>query len=385
MLRTLGACGSVGFIASGAIRSAGLAIVLVVLGSLQAAAAGPYVTPENYLQVANLCFRAVYGSGALRGTEQNGQFWMDRIQTDYGLDPATQEWHVTLNNGQSYRLRWIAKHCPPPQSASYFPAPGTPVTATPPVTITPPAGGWHVGGTVGGNWTVVPSVNILDVFSLGTPDASKSSGTGGGGDSGVHTSIHFGWDTPGYYHHYWDPRDWSLGGEVQIGYSTNNATTSIPGVSSAPGDTINVKQGWDGGVIGRVGVPIAPQVIVYGTAGLAWQDVQATVTCSSMTPFSCGRLGPVAPISVTNDTTRVGFQLGAQFEYAVSANWKLRGEYRYADYGDWTALYGNPANLAVNTDIHLRTNTVSVGLTYAFGGPPAPASSPFYTKALPAK
>jgi hypothetical protein len=48
-------------------------------------------------------------------------------------------------------------------------------------------------------------------------------------------------------------------------------------------------------------------------------------------------------------------------EYAFVA------EYRYADYGTYSATYGNPAKLAVSSDIRLRTQTATVGLSYSFG------------------
>jgi outer membrane immunogenic protein len=60
--------------------------------------------------------------------------------------------------------------------------------------------------------------------------------------------------------------------------------------------------------------------------------------------------------------------LGGGVEHAVAANLKLRAEYRYADYGTYSATYGNPANLAVSSDIRLRTQTATVGLSYSFGG-----------------
>jgi outer membrane immunogenic protein len=101
-----------------------------------------------------------------------------------------------------------------------------------------------------------------------------------------------------------------------------------------------------------------------------------------MTPSPCGRFGPVMPMSATNETTRAGWTTGVQIEQVIAGNWKLRGEYRYADYGDWTAVYGNPANVAVTSDIHLRINTLAVGLSYAFGEP-TPPRGPILFKAAP--
>ena len=46
----------------------------------------------------------------------------------------------------------------------------------------------------------------------------------------------------------------------------------------------------------------------------------------------------------------------------------LRAEYRYADYGTFSATFGNLANVAVNSDIRLRTQTATIGLSYSLSG-----------------
>jgi hypothetical protein len=44
------------------------------------------------------------------------------------------------------------------------------------------------------------------------------------------------------------------------------------------------------------------------------------------------------------------------------------GEYRYSDYGTWRTVLGNPATLAVTSDIRMRTHTALFGLAYTFMG-----------------
>ena len=72
-----------------------------------------------------------------------------------------------------------------------------------------------------------------------------------------------------------------------------------------------------------------------------------------------------------------------RIEYALTGNLRLRAEYRYSDYGTYSATYGNPANLAVSSAIRLRANTATLGLSYAFGGLSAQAPTlrpPLITK-----
>ncbi|MER9328680.1 outer membrane protein [Mesorhizobium sp. M0488] len=74
--------------------------------------------------------------------------------------------------------------------------------------------------------------------------------------------------------------------------------------------------------------------------------------------------GPYADIS----DTVTGYTLGAGVEYAVTDNWLVRGEYRFADFGRHTSqrhMIDNGAPL--NPDaIDLTTHDIRVGIAYKF-------------------
>jgi len=267
--------------------------------------------------------------------------------------------------------------CPPPATITPPTAPGTvapthssrmkPQAPVPSQNTEEVAVGPHAGVGIASKSTVCPDVTVTGVTSLGTPDTKNSAGTGCG-STGFGASIYVGYD--------WSlGLRWLAGIEADVGYATNNKTIGVPGVSSAPGDTLNMREDWDESLRVRLGYAVASRTLIYATAGLAWQDLQATVTCSSQTPFPCGRFGAVAPMSATNAGVRAGWTLGGGIEYALVSRWKLRGEYRYSDYGSYNATYGNPANLAVFADVHLRDNIALLGLTYAFGETPAVAAT----------
>jgi opacity protein-like surface antigen len=97
---------------------------------------------------------------------------------------------------------------------------------------------------------------------------------------------------------------WLAGVETDLGYATNNRTSGVPAVSSAPGDTVNVKENFDGSARVRLGYAATAQATAYVTTGIAFQHFDATVTCAGMSPNPCGRFGPVAPMTATNSPTR---------------------------------------------------------------------------------
>jgi opacity protein-like surface antigen len=228
--------------------------------------------------------------------------------------------------------------------------------------------GPHVGGGIGVQNTLGNDWTTTEIVSLGHSDFVPDD-NGGNFTSGFRVSAYAGYD--------WlvAPR-WLVGIEGEVGYSTNNKTAGIPAVSSAPGDSLSMQEDWDASLRARLGYLVTPQVLVYGTTGAAWQHFSATVTCTSMTPFPCGRFGPVAPMTATNAATPTGWTIGAGLEYMLTGRLKLRAEYRYSDYGTVYATFGTPAELAIGSSIHMQTQTATLGLSYAFGGPSTPASPP---------
>jgi opacity protein-like surface antigen len=220
-------------------------------------------------------------------------------------------------------------------------------------------GNFYVGTGVGLLATICPTWTTTGIFSLGSSDPVPDDNRGCY-SSGFRSSVYAGYD--------WTLASrWLVGVETDLGYATNNRTSGVPAVSSAPGDTVNVKENFDGSARVRLGYAATAQATAYVTTGIAFQHFDATVTCAGMSPNPCGRFGPVAPMTATNSPTRTGWTLGGGVEYAFAANLKVRAEYRYADYGTYSATYGNPANVAVSSDIRLRTQTATVGLSYSFG------------------
>lgn len=146
----------------------------------------------------------------------------------------------------------------------------------------------------------------------------------------------------------------------------------VPGITARiPNDSTTVKTTWDLHVLGRLGTKITPSTTLFVTGGGGLLHAETTVNCTAA--GVCGGIG-VPPFSATNAATRAGWILGGAIETAVTRSLKARLEYRHGDYGTHSAVYGNPAQLAVNASTKLVTDQVMVGLSYRFGAPPAPPS-----------
>jgi outer membrane immunogenic protein len=167
--------------------------------------------------------------------------------------------------------------------------------------------------------------------------------------------------------------NWIVGAEADFGFGNTSGTIAgIPGTANvvvpaarAASDSVNMKEGWDAGVRARLGYLVTPAVMVFGTAGVAWQQAEVTMNCSAA--GTCGFNG-IAPFSATNSAVLTGVSFGGGIDVKLAGNWSARGEYRYADYGTWRTTFGSPGTLAVTTDIRMRTHTALFGLAYTFTG-----------------
>jgi len=237
-------------------------------------------------------------------------------------------------------------------------APGSAVPVEPPP-VTGPEGtivGVGAGGqfTACNNWrtTQLESLNIPDPIG-DNPDACFSSAFRG--------SVYLGTS--------WRVNSaWLAGLEGDIGLTNSSKTVNgipgtvggIPGLTAAAAanDSVTVKKSWDGSFRGRFGYFVTPSMVVYGTAGVAFQRIEATVNCTAA--GACGLA--LAPFTATNDKTLIGWTLGGGAEVAVTDRIVARGEYRYADYQSFSSTFGASANIGVTSVIDLKTHTLMFGV-----------------------
>jgi outer membrane immunogenic protein len=161
---------------------------------------------------------------------------------------------------------------------------------------------------------------------------------------------------------------WVVGAEGDFGWADKTVTYDgifTPGffASGLAGEAISVQTTWDGSLRGRFGYLATPDVLLYATAGAAWQHFDASETCPAT---QCGSL-----VVLGNTSTRLGPTVGGGIELALPDNLRLRGEYRYANFGTTNYTSSTLTNgelIGTTYNVKMQTNTVLFGLAYLFNG-----------------
>jgi outer membrane immunogenic protein len=174
-----------------------------------------------------------------------------------------------------------------------------------------------------------------------------------------------------------------LGYNWQIGSLVTGLEADIQGSSikgSARGTSILVSTGapdpgggilsepklsWFGTVRGRLGLTVTPDLLLYGTGGLAYGHVDASANSQF---FDTGILQSEFPASVSK--TKVGWTAGAGAEWMLARNWSAKLEYLYVDLGSESAIGDavpviDPQFKAGYT-WRFRENIARVGVNYHF-------------------
>jgi len=150
-----------------------------------------------------------------------------------------------------------------------------------------------------------------------------------------------------------------IAGQAVNGSITSNTTTGLSSTLTGSMDTR-----WLGTLRGRLGVLPAPTVLVYGTGGLAYSEVQATtsLTQSDSSGFSGSGTGDDFAYLVT------GWTAGGGVEWMFTQNWSAKLEYLHYDLGTtsitWQATDNTNGGVYQNetTTFHNQGNIVRVGL-----------------------
>lgn len=236
--------------------------------------------------------------------------------------------------------------------------------------LSQPASSWtgvYLGADLGGRWsnTTWTSTALEDPVDPAENTFRLPNGNPAGFDS---STVHAG----GYVGYNWQfAPTWVAGLEANLAWGDSSRTSSgIPG-TWAPAysaaaialDSASVKEGWDGGVRGRLGFLVRPNVMLYGTGGVAWQDVSIGASCSASGPWC------IANRSESFDKVMTGWTVGGGIETKIASNWLARFEYRYADFGNLSHEFYPDTIDAVFMKQSMRTQTVSFGIAYQFGSP----------------
>lgn len=115
----------------------------------------------------------------------------------------------------------------------------------------------------------------------------------------------------------------------------------------------------------RLGYLVSPDVLLYATGGLAWNDLEQGITCPVGAPF--GVCFVTGAFDARSTETYIGWVAGAGIEFQIAPKWSLKGEVMAGDYGsaDYTATV--PVFGTSTTPVDQSLNVlVQFGVNYHF-------------------
>jgi outer membrane immunogenic protein len=172
----------------------------------------------------------------------------------------------------------------------------------------------------------------------------------------------------------WQLDRWVLGLESDFGWGDNEKSRKgIPGAQIAGlphSDKAEVEQSWDTGLRFRAGYLVTPSLLAYGTGGVAWLHKEVRAVCSELVSGTNGNWCIVQPGKGSVSETPVGWTVGSGIEWMFARHWTVRGEYRFAKFGDTTAdFFKNAPADSLRVKSSQNTHTVNIGVAYLFNLP----------------
>jgi opacity protein-like surface antigen len=167
----------------------------------------------------------------------------------------------------------------------------------------------------------------------------------------------------------WQEGAWVGGLEIDISGTGIKGSSSTAGAVTSGAATITTnatqtdKFDYLGSARARLGFLVGPNVLAYGTGGLAWTRFVQTTDGNSL--ITDPVLGTISIASSNSDPSwRFGFAVGGGLEARLwDSNWLARVEYLHYDFGN----SGNSASTGFNfTSDHLTADVVRGGLSYKF-------------------
>jgi outer membrane immunogenic protein len=152
----------------------------------------------------------------------------------------------------------------------------------------------------------------------------------------------------------WQGGNWFGGNQIVWGFETDIQWADLQANGRCRGGfNCEITADWFGTVRGRVGYAAWDRVLIYGTGGLAYGNLSATV----------GGFGG------TSDTI-IGWTAGGGVEFALSVlgplspAWTMKVEYLFVDFDDFEC--GRACGPGGAHNVEFQTNVVRAGINYRF-------------------
>jgi outer membrane immunogenic protein len=235
-----------------------------------------------------------------------------------------------------------------------------PAYAPPP----PPVHSWtgfYVGGNVGAAWAkddITWDANAAGFGGGPFLAALNAAGAGSLDPVGVIAGGQIGFN--------YQINSFILGAEADFNYTDLSETRSVAVAPPAALGTVvtsTFESKWLATVRGRLGFLATPNLLLYGTGGVAFAEVK---TADSVFFTFDGSSN-----AASNSETKTGWTAGGGVEWAFSPNWSAKVEYLFVDLGsvNYTSPNTGTPLATINHEHSITENIVRVGLNYKFGGP----------------
>ncbi len=216
--------------------------------------------------------------------------------------------------------------------------------------------GCYVGGNAGGVWGKMrddwtANNGFLDPGRIDANGSGDLNGSGfiGGGQVGCN------WQ--------WTPA-WVWGVEADIQYTglDESRDVFVPASGGLGAETFHsdFRSRWLATFRGRFGWLATPDVLIYGTGGLAVANIETNDSVFFAATQSVN--------SVSDSSTRIGWTAGAGVEWMFFPQWSVKVEYLFVDLSGFDKVSTNTFNssAAILHDHHLTENIVRAGLNFHF-------------------
>lgn len=115
----------------------------------------------------------------------------------------------------------------------------------------------------------------------------------------------------------------------------------------------------------RVGYLATPNLMLYGTAGLAFGSIKNSAHVVDTMTVPEG-VATFSDVSARSTKTKVGWTAGVGAEYALNRNWSVKVEYLYANLGKSNATFPGQGLYNFATKNKNEFQLVRAGLNYRF-------------------
>ena len=244
----------------------------------------------------------------------------------------------------------------------------------------------HAQGPVADRGWAGPYVGLAAGFKYGSADWTARQLNGGDPTAFIDSSSPRTYGIPAFRlgafaGFNWQAANWVFGPEIDFAWSDSRETRNfLPGCASAacgavvpagPNDTSSVTLKWDGSVRGRLGYLVQPTLLIYGTAGLALQDIAATGICLNPSLNSQYCFGPGYMPPQTSESVFLGPTVGGGIETMLAKGWLLRAEYRFSYFPAMNQALLFPTSDTGNSNTYrfrlsAQTHILTLGIAYRF-------------------